>query len=69
MKRKITVYVDGFPEGADEEDVAIFTMDALLSWGGQKRPPGGDGPDDPGDPLFNSLDAIAIQIGDRLYER
>lgn len=60
MKRKITVYVDGFPEGTDDEEIASFVTDALGSWGGQF---------DPEDPLFHSLEVLGVKIGEITYER
>ena len=62
-KRKITVVVNSLPRGCDERDIADYVRSALETWGGQRRPPGGNDEDDPGDPLFHSLDVASITIG------
>ena len=40
------------PEGASREDCLRYTVDAVQSWKGSLRPPGGYAPDDEGDPMF-----------------
>jgi hypothetical protein len=47
------------PPGADAEDVVMFAVDALTSWGGQLHPD---------DPLFGSLTLKSISAGGRSYQ-
>lgn len=55
-----TLSVD-IPEGARRFDVACYILEAICSWKGQLRPPGGFSDDDPGDPLFG-LDASSLLL-------
>lgn len=40
------------PEDASREEVEECLVSHLLSMGGDRRPPGGYGDNDPGDPMF-----------------
>jgi hypothetical protein len=40
------------PAGASVEDCRSYVEDAVATWRGQCRPPGGHGDDDPGDPMW-----------------
>lgn len=51
MKRKFIVELE-VPEGAKIADVVEYLSDAVASWAGSLRPPGGYDNLDPGDPLF-----------------
>lgn len=46
------------PQGATVDDVVIFAVDALTSWGGQLHPD---------DPLFHSLKVKSISAGGVFY--
>ncbi len=41
-----------FPDSVTNEEAAEFAADAVSWAGGSRRPPGGHGPNDAGDPLF-----------------
>lgn len=49
------------PEGANISDCRAYILDAVSTWRGSLRPPGGYGDDDPGDPLFN-LDGDTVRV-------
>ena len=50
-KETYSVVVDR-PKRMTAVDMKRYMDDALNSWWGQMRPPGGEGPDDPGDPRW-----------------
>lgn len=50
------------PDGASFKDVQEYIHDAVGSWNGSLRPPGGYGPEDEGDPLFGiERDSIKVE--------
>jgi len=53
------------PEGTTVEEVAAYIGDAVATWKGSLRPPGGECPSDPGDPMFH-LDADSVVV---VYEK
>lgn len=48
------------PDGATVQDVKDYVEAAVQDWSGQFRPPGGYGPDDPGDPLWRIGDTARV---------
>lgn len=65
---KITVWIKDAPAEASNEEIALFIADALGTMGGCRRPPGGNGADDPGDPMFGSLEVKTIMLGETKYQ-
>lgn len=61
MKKRINILAD-VPFGVSHEELKAYVTEALEIWGGQKRPPGGYSPEDPGDPLFGSIKIEEITI-------
>lgn len=61
MKRRITISAD-VPSEANDEEIASYVTEALGSWGGQSRPPGAYGDDDPGDPIFGGIRVNSVAI-------
>ncbi len=57
---RFVVTVPAVP-GASPKDHRDYIVDALKSWGGSFRPPGGYGEDDPGDPLFGGYKTVVIK--------
>jgi hypothetical protein len=51
---------------ATEEELAAYIEDAVTSWGGSLRPPGGYGDDDTGDPMFGNVDAVHVKTVTRV---
>jgi hypothetical protein len=49
------------PDGALIEDCRAYIQDAVSTWHGGLRPPGGYGDDDPGDPMFK-LDSDSVKV-------
>lgn len=47
------------PEGATRDDCVVYAQEAVATWRGCKRPPGGYGDNDPGDPMFG-LDGSTV---------
>jgi len=48
------------PKGASVSDLKAYILDAVATWDGQLRPPGGYDPEDPGDPLWGVGDSAKI---------
>jgi len=57
---KIVVEVD-VPEGCTKTDIKEYVLDAVCTMKGSYRPPGGESPSDPGDPMFD-LDADSVRV-------
>ncbi len=54
------------PSDATVQDIKDYVEAAVHNWCGQFRPPGGYGPDDPGDPLWRIGDTARVT---RLVQR
>lgn len=69
MRRKnVVLHVKAdLPEDVEPNEIAGFVIDALETWGGQRRPPGAYGEHVLGDPLFHSLKVHAVRIGSTTY--
>jgi hypothetical protein len=61
MKKRQFIVEMEIPEGATVGDIKEYIEDAVGAWCGQFRPPGGYGPDDPGDPRF-MIDRDSIKV-------
>lgn len=68
MAKPKTIVVKAICPLVPYEDLARFIIDALETWGGQRRPPGALSDDDPGDPLFSSLDVKSVKIGSQTFK-
>jgi hypothetical protein len=44
-----------------KEELAAYVGDAVASWGGSLRPPGGYGDDDTGDPMFGNVGSVYVK--------
>lgn len=53
------------PEGASLAEAKAYVLDAVATWGGCYRPPGGYGDDDPGDPFFGGPKNITVALNDK----
>lgn len=67
MRRAFVVSLE-MPEGATVTEVREYIRDSVASCKGGLRPPGGLGPDDPGDPLFE-LDGESVKVALRIQGR
>lgn len=61
--RKVRFRIEfDLPPGADADDAEECLVSHVVSMGGDRRPPGGYGENDPGDPMFGlDRDSIAVQ--------
>lgn len=49
-----------------KEALAAYVGDAVASWSGSLRPPGGYGDDDTGDPMFGNVDVVHVKTVTRV---
>lgn len=60
--KKVTFEVSfPLPPGATIGDARQYVLDAVSTWQGSLRPPGGYSEDDPGDPMF-ALDGGTVRV-------
>lgn len=68
MRRRITISAN-VPAGVSDEHLAAYVSEAIETWGGQYRPPGAHGEDDPGDPLFGGIEVNSIIMRGTKYPK
>lgn len=61
---RIKILIDlEMPPDADADDVLAYVGEAVGTWRGQLRPPGGYGDDDQGDPMWDlKSDTITVAL-------